>query len=99
MVPDVIGWPEDEAVARLEEAGYKVERRYTGPACPGAEAERRVVRQRLLEAEKVELVVAPVLWKGGGEGCPTALRKSASPVASAPTNAPTEPFPKEMTFS
>lgn len=88
MVPDVIGWPEEEALAHLAAAGYGVEREFTGPVAP--DATRRVVRQRLLADGRVALLLAaPPMGKGGAGLCPTALRKNASPAASVQTNAPT----------
>lgn len=66
-LPDVLGWEETEALARLGGAGRKVVRLTTEPSRAfSSSACWRVVRLRPLEDNKVEMVVAPAVE----ESCP-----------------------------
>lgn len=57
--PQVVGYPESEATTLLEAAGKRVRVVVTQPPWPGEpQGARRVVRQRLLDGDLVELTVA-----------------------------------------
>ncbi|MGQ9497728.1 MAG: PASTA domain-containing protein [Desulfotomaculales bacterium] len=65
-LPDVLGMELEEAVARLQEAGWEVEVRSTFPCRGKPRGPRRVVRCRRTAATRVEVVAAHQGWEEVG---------------------------------
>jgi len=59
-MPDVLGWRAEEAEEKLHAHGWKVRWKRSGPAAPEKEAAAvwRVIRQRVLLPQEVEVTVA-----------------------------------------
>ncbi|NPV28240.1 MAG: hypothetical protein HPY58_01020 [Firmicutes bacterium] len=57
QIPDVIGYLYEEGARLLQQAGYRIQIRFTGPLHQEPGKKARILRQREIGEKKVELII------------------------------------------